>query len=61
MKYAQLSVLIPDRPDIIKIIIVPAGKILINKAAAPDAKIIRLVQRLDECADFTIKRYSGRL
>lgn len=39
---------IPDRPDVIKLIITTARLTLVNRSAAPDAKIIWLIQRPDD-------------
>lgn len=46
--YNTVYVTIPDRPDIAKVVITPTRQILVNKDAAPDAKIICLLQRLDD-------------
>ena len=48
MKYAVEIVDIPDRPDVIKLIITTTPLTLVNRSAAPDAKIIWLLQRPDD-------------
>lgn len=48
MKYSIKNVYIPDRPDIIKVMMIPSRRVLINKAAARDAKIIWLLVRPDD-------------
>lgn len=45
---------IPDRPDVIKVIVIPAQVTWVNIDAAPDAKIIRLVQNLKERLEFQV-------
>ena len=56
MKYTVKNVLIPDRPDVLRIVITPTRKILINRSAAPDAKIIWLLQRPDDRVPFRVNR-----
>lgn len=48
MKYTVKNVLIPDRPDVIKIVISYSKLMLVNKSASADAKIIWLLQRPDD-------------
>ena len=48
MKYTVEIVDIPDRPDVIKLIITSARLTLVNRSAAPDTKIIWLLQRPDD-------------
>lgn len=48
MNYTVKIVDIPDRPDVIKLIITTARLTLVNRSAAPDAKIIWLLQRPDD-------------
>lgn len=48
MKNTVMTVDIPDRPDVIKLIITTARLTLVNRSAAPDAKIIWLLQRPDD-------------
>lgn len=48
MQYMVRFVRIPDRLDVIKLIIPTARLTLINRSAAPDAKIIWLLQRPDD-------------
>ncbi len=48
MKHTVKIVDIPDRPDVIKLIITTARLTLVNRSAAPDAKIIWLLQRPDD-------------
>lgn len=53
-EYRERLVSIPSRTEIKKIVIVPAKLILINKDAAQDAKIIRLVQQPEEDLEFPV-------
>lgn len=53
-QYTTKTVRIPGHPEIAEIIITPARLKLINRTAAPDAKIIRLVQRLAEPPEFVV-------
>lgn len=53
-EYRERLVSIPNRTEIKKIVIVPAKLILINKDAAQDAKIIRLVQQPEEDLEFPV-------
>lgn len=55
MKYTVRLVDIPDRPDIIKVVITPKRQIYVNISAARDAKIIQLVQSLDEIHDYAVR------
>lgn len=48
MKNTVMTVDIPDRPDVIKLIITTARLTLVNRSAAPDANIIWLLQRPDD-------------
>lgn len=48
MQYEVHFVRIPDRPDVIKLIITTTPLTLVNRSAAPDAKIIWLLQRPDD-------------
>ena len=48
MKYTVKNVLIPDRPDVIKIVISYSKLMLVNKSASADAKIIWLLQSPDD-------------
>lgn len=54
MKNEIRLVSIPSRPDVIKVIVVPAHVTWINADTAPDAKIIRLVQNLKERLEFHV-------
>lgn len=52
--YRTKIVDIPDRPDVLRIVITPTRKILINRSAAPDARIIWLLQHLDDRVPFRV-------
>lgn len=54
MKNEIRLVSIPSRPDVIKVIIVPAHVTWINANAASDANVIRLVQNLKERLEFHV-------
>lgn len=54
MKHTVKIVDIPDRPDVIKLIITSARLTLVNRSAAPDAKIIWLLQRPDDVFPYPI-------
>lgn len=45
---------VPTRPDILKVIVLPAREVWLNADAAPDAHTIRLVQDLKEILEFHI-------
>lgn len=53
--YSIVYVTIPERPDIIKVVITPKRQIYVNVSAAHDAKIIQLVQNLDEIHDYAVR------
>lgn len=56
MKNEVRLVSIPSRLDVIKVIVVPMKLTLINQTAAPDAKVIRLIQSLDEPVGLRLER-----
>ena len=48
-------ILVECQPDILRVIVRPAGLILINACAASDAKTIRLVLSLSEKLDLALR------
>ena len=55
-QYRTKLVDIPDRPDVLRIVITPTRKILINRSAAPDANVIWLLQHPDDRVPFLVNR-----
>lgn len=45
--YTVKTIRIPDRPDVLWIVVTPLEQILVNLCADPTAKILWLVQRLE--------------
>lgn len=54
MKHIVKIVDMPECPDVIKLIITTARLTLVNRSAAPDAKIIWLLQRPDDVFPYPI-------
>ena len=52
--YKRIPADFPNRPEIARMIVIPLKAIYINRTAAADANIIRLVQNRDELVPLVV-------